>query len=628
MPPRHGLSTTRYLALSGVIAALCVAISSCTPTRSPPATVAPATPTETATPAAIIRGIVRGQQGALAGAWVEINGTDGERLVSTHTGQDGSFHVERPDQPFAITVTSPQGVAAFRSASSTSKRENFSIQLGSPSAGASIDGRVETRATPSGLRVEAIRLSDDEGDIFRSGIAPDGSFAMTLPAGTYILRVAPAVSTSKKFDLVVGQKTNQIIEASPLEPAPAKVMAWLKEKAIPIQATTPSTATDDLAPLSAMFGNAQVIGLGESTHGTAEFFTLKHRIIQRMAEHDNVTVVAMEANVLAAEVVNDFVVHGQGTVDQAVRKLFILWRTEEVRNLLMWMRGFNMESGRKTKLRFVGYDVQDTNGPKDALIQYLERTMPKAATPLRKLDALSKRPVSTETAEHTGRIVRELIDTLRKKRTLLRQKGGKAKYERALRNAKLLEQGHKWATAASSSEMFVVRDQGMADNIEALIKTLPSNERIVVWAHNGHIRRDSEMLLGRNMGTILKERLGENYLPVGFLLGKGEYTATTTRENPFDVQTVSIDGSSLGFAGEAFSRVGHPVFAIDIRSPPVGLVSSWLRGPLRFFSCGWLVSEWEQKGTQGALQKRFDALIFVNETSGAKRLPRTSSKGS
>ena len=45
-----------------------------------------------------------------------------------------------------------------------------------------------------------------------------------------------------------------------------------------------------------MIGDAHIVSLGEATHGTAEFFRMKHRLVEFLASEMGFTVFAIEAN--------------------------------------------------------------------------------------------------------------------------------------------------------------------------------------------------------------------------------------------------------------------------------------------------------------------------------------------
>ncbi|UNO44418.1 hypothetical protein [Streptomyces sp. MST-110588] len=61
-----------------------------------------------------------------------------------------------------------------------------------------------------------------------------------------------------------------------------------------------------------MLGNARVVGLGEATHGTREFFRLKHRLLDFLVTEMDFSVPAMEASASAGPAVDAYVRHGVG----------------------------------------------------------------------------------------------------------------------------------------------------------------------------------------------------------------------------------------------------------------------------------------------------------------------------
>jgi hypothetical protein len=51
---------------------------------------------------------------------------------------------------------------------------------------------------------------------------------------------------------------------------------WVKEHAIPLKTVEAGHGFEDMEPLKTVIGNARIVALGEATHGTREFFQLKH----------------------------------------------------------------------------------------------------------------------------------------------------------------------------------------------------------------------------------------------------------------------------------------------------------------------------------------------------------------
>jgi hypothetical protein len=71
-----------------------------------------------------------------------------------------------------------------------------------------------------------------------------------------------------------------------------------------LKTTDPNAPLDDLAPLQQLIGNASIVGLGEDTHGSHEFFTMKHRLLEFLVEKMGFTMFAMEGSWSAGEKIN------------------------------------------------------------------------------------------------------------------------------------------------------------------------------------------------------------------------------------------------------------------------------------------------------------------------------------
>ena len=101
-------------------------------------------------------------------------------------------------------------------------------------------------------------------------------------------------------------------------------------------------------------GDARIVALGEATHGTAEFFRMKHRLFEYLVERKGFTVLAFEANWPSdVEFLDHHIKTGAGNAHPAPGA----WRTEEVRDLIAWMRAYNSAPGRAKMLSFSGFGI-------------------------------------------------------------------------------------------------------------------------------------------------------------------------------------------------------------------------------------------------------------------------------
>src|ERR1017187_8012638 len=85
-----------------------------------------------------------------------------------------------------------------------------------------------------------------------------------------------------------------------------------------IRLTTPEAGHGfkDMEPLKKVVGNARIVSLGEATHGTREFFQLKHRMLEFLATEMGFTIFSIEANMPEAYKLNDYVLNGKGDPKQ------------------------------------------------------------------------------------------------------------------------------------------------------------------------------------------------------------------------------------------------------------------------------------------------------------------------
>ncbi|GAB7030089.1 erythromycin esterase family protein [Streptomyces sp. NPDC021749] len=90
----------------------------------------------------------------------------------------------------------------------------------------------------------------------------------------------------------------QAVQAAPADTAGGKQnpVRALEQAAHPLRSTEPGRSTADLRPLGAMTGDAKVVGLGEATHGSHEFFTMKERVFRCLVEEKGFTTFALELN--------------------------------------------------------------------------------------------------------------------------------------------------------------------------------------------------------------------------------------------------------------------------------------------------------------------------------------------
>src|SRR5205085_9395469 len=133
-----------------------------------------------------------------------------------------------------------------------------------------------------------------------------------------------------------------------------------------------------MQPLKKVVGDARIVALGEATHGTREFFQLKHRMLEFLATQMGFTIFSIEASMPEAYRLNDFVLNGTGDPAKLIKGMYFwTWDTQEVLDMVMWMREFN-KSG-KGRVEFTGFDMQTPNVAAQIASEFVAKADPEYA---------------------------------------------------------------------------------------------------------------------------------------------------------------------------------------------------------------------------------------------------------
>lgn len=403
---------------------------------------------------------------------------------------------------------------------------------------------------------------------------------------------------------------------------PPEVANWLGEAArLPAD---PSSATDaDLAPLDALVGDAHLVLIGEATHGSREFFAFKARAFEHLVRSKGFRVFAMESGFADALDTERWLATGEGTLDEAMSGLNTLWRTEEYRALLQWMREWNADAPEGERLHLVGLDPQIHAGEAAARLQaWLERvdaeTAADVAPVLRRLGALA----DLDAFDLEGLL--EVVDGLR-------ERAEPEEWAEQRQLLVVLRQRHR-AVRLEGLEAYAFRDRCMADNARWILRRWPG-ARAVVSAHNGHVSRTGlfevpgeqpVLSIGRALTADARD-VPEEHLSlvvVGTAFGRGAFWSHPASGGA--LQAFEIDAPPAG-SHEALlaAALPHPALLDLAGAPASGPLRDWLDqprlhvGPGGAWDPAWLEQPGQNKSAR--LSAEYDALYFVPEVSAARR---------
>jgi erythromycin esterase-like protein len=118
--------------------------------------------------------------------------------------------------------------------------------------------------------------------------------------------------------------------------------------------------------------------LGESTHGTEEFYRMRAEISRRLIEECGFDAIAVEADWPDAYRINRYV---QGQGDALITEAFAdfqrfpkwMWRNREMLSFITWQAEHNQRAGSSASVGFYGLDLYSLYRSASAVTEYLER---------------------------------------------------------------------------------------------------------------------------------------------------------------------------------------------------------------------------------------------------------------
>jgi erythromycin esterase len=415
--------------------------------------------------------------------------------------------------------------------------------------------------------------------------------------------------------------------SSAREAPPAEVVRWLESAATPVASLELGADPADLAALKRIVGDARIVALGEATHGSHEFFAFKARAFEFLARECGFTDFVMESDWAAARVANAWVERGEGTLDTALSSLAGLWRTEEYRALLEWMRAWNADPAHARKLRIHGMDLP-AQGPElargvRAALARVDPDIAEAVAPV--LERLGS-GAAVEESDVEG--VLGLFDELRDG---FLETSGEAEWELARQRTAVLVQRLRSSQKRGLDQMGF-RDRCMADNVRWIARQAGPDGRVVVSAHNGHVSRDALarvegygpiLSIGRALVDDAKTADGEDLslVVVGAAFAQGGFRAYGAGGG--GLQPFAIAAPDAGGIEAQLVEAGVTCALVDVASAPAdGPVRSWLDTPRTLRGIGGLYDPSSGDDLHATtLPSEFDALFFVREVTPARLLP-------
>lgn len=407
-------------------------------------------------------------------------------------------------------------------------------------------------------------------------------------------------------------------------------------------------APSDFDLLLERIGDAQVVLLGEASHGTHEFYRARAELTRRLIEEKGFDVIAVEADWPDAYRVNRFVRSASNDTDAeealAGFKRFPtwMWRNSDVLDFVGWLREYNATlPPERPRVGFYGLDLYALYTSIAAVLDFLDQADPVMARQARERYACFEHFADnsqaygfaavrglTESCEHDA--IQQLVDMQRHAAELAQRDGRipQDEYFHAEQNARLVVNAEAYYRAMFHGRVnsWNLRDRHMTDTLLALIRHFQSKgqaARVVVWEHNSHIGDARATQMGAagewNVGQLTRQVFRDNAVLVGFTT----YEGTVTAASDWDAvaERKHVRPALPGSVEALFHDTGIDRFLLLLNDPRV----SFLDTPLLERAIGVIYRPETERLSHyfhARLCRQFDAVFHYDHTRAVEPLER------
>lgn len=404
----------------------------------------------------------------------------------------------------------------------------------------------------------------------------------------------------------------------------------LQNKIIPLKTTKAGNGFEDLDKLQEILKDKKIVAMGEATHGTKEFFEMKHRMFEFLVEKMGYRLFAIEAEFGGAQDVNDYILYGKGNAEDAIKSMkFWTWSTEEVVDMVEWMRNYNENPEHKTKIKFYGFDMQSGDKNSARVLEYIKKVDNNKLSEFKgKLSDVNDNLYSLdkEKLENIKKGTEQLKNIFEEKKQDYVNKSSISEYEKVLQDLNVINQCVEYVIITKTEgwgKASNTRDHYMAQNAKWILdyEKQFGNDKIMLWAHNGHITKKISNY--KSMGQNLKEMFNDEYYAIGFDFYQGSFRAIPCDSRGQTIGSglakFNISSSDSNSFAYSFEKTGVPLSFIDFKSASKDTnVSAWLSQKQLIHSIGAI---YNGRPNQWMLPEvpieSYDGLIFVKKTTAA-----------
>ncbi|KAL9650010.1 hypothetical protein ABK040_003128 [Willaertia magna] len=333
----------------------------------------------------------------------------------------------------------------------------------------------------------------------------------------------------------------------------------------------PSPQESDLSFYNSLIeaiGDAQIVLIGEASHGTHEYYMHRAAISKRLIEEKGFNCIAWEADFPDAFEVNQYVrnitdnIHDSNQALDGFKRFPVwMWRNTVVKHFIEWLNKWNKENAKEVmgdKVGIYGLDLYSADRSMKAVIDYLEQVDKNVAEQAKEyyeclstyLENKSQFSIPHDCREKTFKVWKGLLDQTT---NFLEKDEHVRKEDRiffAIQNARVVKGAESYYRRMYVDGSWNCRDTHMFESLKELIQfykdQYKKEAKVIIWAHNSHVGdarfTEKKERAGRDLtiGRLVKEAFPpEKVYNIGFSGYTGSVTAASGWNKPCEYKTVN-----------------------------------------------------------------------------------------
>lgn len=352
--------------------------------------------------------------------------------------------------------------------------------------------------------------------------------------------------------------------------------------------------TTSFNPLYTAIADAQIVLLGEATHGTHEFYTTRAELSKYLIQEKGFNAIAVEADWPDAYALHLYIHNQTYTRAHDAFALFDhfptwMWANVTMVDFIEWLKSYNQTQEVQKQIGFHGLDLYSLYRSIDVIVQELKKIDPAAAHEAQQYYSCFEQyrhdPQAYGYAVLSGKI-ESCKDAVMAQFKKMQDEAwsylatNKISADEALnleQNAFVIKNAEEYYRQLFFNEVsnWNLRDSHMFHTLGTLIQHYQlrgiKHPKIIVWAHNSHIGNAAATQMSEygeyNIGQLVKEHYKDKAYTVGFTTYTGTVSAASGWHSPVERKQIR---PALKESYEAlFHAVDIPNFLLLLNDAPM-----------------------------------------------------------